>query len=178
MALVGPRRGQALVEFALVFPIIMLIVLAGIEWAIWQTAQTTARFAAQSGSLAATVVGAPPRAGYNATVTALQKGTLNGLPPTAITAACSLSPNGHPCGGPCRTRQPFDQACSVAAMPEPLSGSGVVGISSFQTQSANGQVIATVVVEGWIPAPVPLPFTGAFIPVQGYAQLPVQGVQG
>lgn len=172
------KRGQALVEFALVFPIIMLIVLGGIEWALWQTAQTTARFAAQSGSLAATVAGAPPGAGYNAAIIALQKGTLNGLPPSAITATCSQGPNGHPCGGRCKTNPPLDQACSVAPMPEPLSGAGVVGVSSFQTQPANGQVIATVVVESWIPAPVPLPFTGGFIPVQGYAQLPVQGVSG
>lgn len=172
------KRGQALVEFALVFPIIMLIVLGGVEWALWQAAQTTARFAAQSGSLAATVAGAPPGAGYDATVIALQKGTLNGLSPNAISATCSQGPDGHPCGGPCKTTSPLDQGCSVAPMPDPPTGAGVVGISSFQTQSATGQVIATVVVEGWIPAPVPLPFTGGFIPVQGYAQLPVQGASG
>lgn len=167
-------RGQALVEFTLVFPIIMLVVFGGIEWSLWQTAQSTAKFAAQSGALAVTVVGAPAGAGFNSAAEALGKGTLNALSPTSVAATCSINQAGHPCAGKCKTRGRLDQACSVAQMAEPTAGGGVVGISSFETETSGGQVVATVVVEGWIPAAVPLPILGGYLPVLGYAQLPVE----
>jgi Flp pilus assembly protein TadG len=50
-------RGSALVEFALVWPIVLLLVLGSVELAVWASEAAAARGAAMAGARAGTVVG-------------------------------------------------------------------------------------------------------------------------
>jgi len=52
------ERGTALMEFALAWPIVLLLVLGAAEMAVWESESTSAREAALAGARAGTVVGA------------------------------------------------------------------------------------------------------------------------
>ncbi|HYM67286.1 MAG TPA: TadE family protein [Patescibacteria group bacterium] len=59
----GPRpglAGAALLEFALVWPVALLLVLGCVELSLWATEAYSARAAALAGARAGTVVGANP----------------------------------------------------------------------------------------------------------------------
>jgi Flp pilus assembly protein TadG len=51
-------RGSALVEFALAWPIVLLLVLGSVELAVWASEAAAARGAAMAGARAGTVAGA------------------------------------------------------------------------------------------------------------------------
>ena len=51
-------RGSALIEFALVWPIVVLLVLGSVELAVWASEAAAARGAAMAGARAGTVTGA------------------------------------------------------------------------------------------------------------------------
>jgi hypothetical protein len=53
-------RGAAIVEFALVWPIALLLVLGSVELAIWETEAYAVRAAALAGARAGSVAGASP----------------------------------------------------------------------------------------------------------------------
>jgi hypothetical protein len=53
-----PRQGTALVEFALAWPVALLLVLGAVETAVWGSEAFAARFAALAGARAGAVAGA------------------------------------------------------------------------------------------------------------------------
>jgi TadE-like protein len=52
------ERGTALMEFALAWPIVLLLVLGAVEMAVWESESASARGAALAGARAGTVAGA------------------------------------------------------------------------------------------------------------------------
>lgn len=54
----GRERGTALVEFALAWPIVLLLVLGAVELAVWESEAAAARYAAVAGARAGTAAGA------------------------------------------------------------------------------------------------------------------------
>ncbi len=52
------ERGTALMEFALAWPIVLLLVLGAVEMAVWESESASAREAALAGARAGTVTGA------------------------------------------------------------------------------------------------------------------------
>jgi len=54
----GREQGTALVEFALAWPIVLLLVLGGVELAVWESEAAAARYAAVAGARAGTAAGA------------------------------------------------------------------------------------------------------------------------
>jgi len=54
----GREQGTALVEFALAWPIVLLLVLGAVELAVWESEAAAARYAAVAGARAGTAAGA------------------------------------------------------------------------------------------------------------------------
>jgi hypothetical protein len=54
----GGQRGTALMEFALAWPIVLMLVLGAVEMAVWASESASARDAALAGARAGTVAGA------------------------------------------------------------------------------------------------------------------------
>jgi Flp pilus assembly protein TadG len=52
------EQGTALVEFALAWPIVLLLVLGAVELAVWESEAAAARYAAVAGARAGTAAGA------------------------------------------------------------------------------------------------------------------------
>lgn len=75
-------RGTALMEFALTWPIVVLLVLGAVQLAIWASESTAARGAALAGARAGTVAGA------GADVAA--RVTLNSLTPALVGAGAAV----------------------------------------------------------------------------------------
>jgi hypothetical protein len=69
-------------EFALAWPVALLLVLGCVELAVWGTESSAARSAALAGARAASVAGADPRVGEQVTVHALSP-SLAGAAPVA-----------------------------------------------------------------------------------------------
>lgn len=65
-------RGTALIEFALAWPVALLLVLGGVEVALWASESLAARAAVLAGARAATVAGASPDTATVITIRALQ----------------------------------------------------------------------------------------------------------
>jgi len=78
----GSSRGTALMEFALAWPIVLLLVLGTVQLAIWASESAAARSAALAGARAGTVAGA----GTNVAA----RVTLNALTPAIIGAGAAL----------------------------------------------------------------------------------------
>lgn len=57
---IGPIRGTALIEFALAWPIALLLVLGTVETAVWSSETFAARSAALAGARAAAATGGTP----------------------------------------------------------------------------------------------------------------------
>jgi Flp pilus assembly protein TadG len=70
---VRASRGAALVEFALVWPLLLLLVLGGIELALWSSESFAARAAAAAGARAGATVGASPAVAQAVALAALQR---------------------------------------------------------------------------------------------------------
>lgn len=64
-------RGAALLEFALAWPVALLLVVGCVELSVWGSESYAARAAALAGARAASVVGASPAAGAEVAVRAL-----------------------------------------------------------------------------------------------------------
>ena len=64
-------KGTALVEFALAWPVALLLVLGCVELSVWGAESFAARSAALAGARAASVVGADPRVAATVTVRVL-----------------------------------------------------------------------------------------------------------
>lgn len=64
-------RGAAIVEFALAWPIVLLLVLGGVELAVWAVESLAARSAALAGARAASVAGSDPEVAAAVTLRAL-----------------------------------------------------------------------------------------------------------
>ncbi|TAN32095.1 hypothetical protein EPN29_10245 [bacterium] len=67
----GWMRGAAVMEFALAWPVTLLLVLGCVELAVWEAEAFAARSAALAGARAATVAGAGPGAAAAAALYAL-----------------------------------------------------------------------------------------------------------
>jgi Flp pilus assembly protein TadG len=65
------QRGTALLEFALAWPVALLLVLGCVELAVWGAESYAARSAALAGARAASVVGSNPRIAALVTIRAL-----------------------------------------------------------------------------------------------------------
>ncbi|TMB47674.1 MAG: pilus assembly protein [Chloroflexi bacterium] len=86
------RRGSALMEFALTWPVALLLVLGCVQLAIWATEAFAARSAALAGARAATIAGARPGIAAVVAVRALGPS----LPGTAVGAWCPGQGGGAP----------------------------------------------------------------------------------
>jgi len=75
-------RGAAMVEFALAWPVAILLVLGSVELAVWVTESFAARSAALAGARAASVAGASPEVAAAVTIRVLAP-TLIGVRATA-----------------------------------------------------------------------------------------------
>lgn len=67
----GGRRGTALMEFALAWPIVLLLVLSAVQVTVWESESAAARYAALAGARAGTVAGAGVDAAAQVTLRAL-----------------------------------------------------------------------------------------------------------
>jgi len=65
------HRGAAILEFALAWPVALLLVLGGVELAVWGAESFAARSAALAGARAASVAGSNPRIAALVTIRAL-----------------------------------------------------------------------------------------------------------
>ena len=64
-------KGTAVVEFALAWPIVLLLVLGAVQMAVWESEAAAARDAALAGARAGTVAGAGPQVAADVTIRAL-----------------------------------------------------------------------------------------------------------
>ncbi|HEV2027102.1 MAG TPA: TadE/TadG family type IV pilus assembly protein [Candidatus Dormibacteraeota bacterium] len=64
-------RGAAMVEFALAWPVALLLVLSSVELAVWVAESFAARSAALAGARAASVAGASPQVATGVTIRVL-----------------------------------------------------------------------------------------------------------
>ncbi len=71
MRCVASRRGTALLEFALAWPVALLLVFGCVELAVWGAESFAARSAALAGARAASVAGSNPRTAALVTIRAL-----------------------------------------------------------------------------------------------------------
>jgi hypothetical protein len=67
----GGQRGTALMEFALAWPIVLLLVLGAVQVTVWESESAAAREAALAGARAGTVAGASVDAAARVTLRAL-----------------------------------------------------------------------------------------------------------
>ncbi|WP_256479173.1 TadE family protein [Klenkia sp. PcliD-1-E] len=75
----APERGSSSVEFAVLFPVLVTLLLAGPQMALWYFAQDAAEAAAEAGARAGSLDGAPAGAGSDAAqdyLAALGTGTI------------------------------------------------------------------------------------------------------
>jgi hypothetical protein len=68
---IRPMRGTALMEFALAWPIALVLVVGAVETAVWGTEVFAARSAALAGARAGAVVGGSPAVAVEVTVRTL-----------------------------------------------------------------------------------------------------------
>lgn len=66
-----PSRGTALMEFALAWPVVLLLVLGAVQIAVWASETAAAREAALAGARAGTVAGASADLAAHVTVNAM-----------------------------------------------------------------------------------------------------------
>ena len=71
MRWIRSHRGAALLEFALAWPVALLLVLGSVELAVWGAESFAARSAALAGARAASVAGSNPRIAALVTLSAL-----------------------------------------------------------------------------------------------------------
>ena len=81
-------RGAALIEFALAWPVALLLVLGAVELALWASESFAVRAAALAGARAATVAGAGPDVAAEVALRALRPAVFG----TAVTAGCDVAP--------------------------------------------------------------------------------------
>jgi hypothetical protein len=67
----GPERGAAILEFALTWPVALLLTLGCVELAVWSAESFAARSAALAGARAAAVAGSTPQVAALVTIRAL-----------------------------------------------------------------------------------------------------------
>lgn len=101
-------KGAALVEFALVWPVLLLLVLAGIELAVWSSESFAARAAAAAGARAGATVGVSPTVAEAVSLAALQRSLVGvraaawcpssfGPPPPPVWVCATTSPTTEGC---------------------------------------------------------------------------------
>lgn len=71
MSRAGSRRGAAILEFALAWPVALLLALGCVELAVWSVESFAARSAALAGARAAAVAGSTPQIAALVTIRAL-----------------------------------------------------------------------------------------------------------
>ena len=71
MSRAGSRRGAAILEFALAWPVALLLALGCVELAVWSVESFAARSAALAGARAAVVAGSTPQIAALVTIRAL-----------------------------------------------------------------------------------------------------------
>lgn len=93
------ERGTALMEFALAWPIVLLLVLGAVEMAVWESESASAREAALAGARAGTVAGA----GVNVAVGVTVRVMSSSLVGVSATAWCPADPRPAPVLWVCAT---------------------------------------------------------------------------
>lgn len=91
-------RGSSSVEFAILFPIIVVLLFGGPQLAMWYFAREAAEAAAASGARAASADGAPTGAGQNSAETYLAKvgrGTITSYAVTEVDTATTVTIHIH-----------------------------------------------------------------------------------
>lgn len=82
------QRGSVLVEFALVWPLVLLTTLASVQVALWGSAAFAARAAALAGARVGAAAGGSPAAAFAAAAPVLRAA----MPQTSISAWCPGQP--------------------------------------------------------------------------------------
>lgn len=82
------RRGSALVEFALAWPVALLLLLGAAQVALWAGESFAARAAVLAGARAGTVAGADPDVASTVAVQALRPAVFG----TVVTVSCTARP--------------------------------------------------------------------------------------
>lgn len=96
-------RGTALMEFALAWPVALLLVLGAVEMAVWAAETFAARSAALAGARVGAIAGTPPDRAAGVTVRTLSPSLVgvtaaiwcpgqSGLPPAVWVCATDLGP--------------------------------------------------------------------------------------
>jgi len=92
-------RGAALMEFALAWPIVLLLVLGAVELTVWESETASARDAALAGARAGTVAGA----GLDVAVTVTLRAMSASLVGVGASAWCQGAPRPAPALWVCAT---------------------------------------------------------------------------
>ena len=140
----GRRNGQAMVEFAFVFPIFLAFIFGGLGVFLWQIYDISAQFVAQEGAQVQVAPGSRISTAESQALAAIPKSLLMNTPSDAYTYA------GTNCGSVSEPSGPSPNILYICAQ-----DTGSYGI--------------TVTVKGWKPSPFPLPFVGNAFPI--YAQV-------
>lgn len=91
---IGVEQGSSSVEFAILFPVIVVLLFAGPQLALWYLAREAADAAAQVGTRAASISGAAGEAGQTAAVNYLARlgsGAITGYTVTEADTATTVS---------------------------------------------------------------------------------------
>jgi len=94
-----PCRGAALMEFALAWPIVLVLVLGAVELTVWESETDSARDAALAGARAGTVAGA----GVDVAVTVTLRAMSASLVGVSASAWCQGAPRAAPALWVCAT---------------------------------------------------------------------------
>jgi hypothetical protein len=96
------QRGAALAEFAITWPLTLLMVLAAVEFSVWSAEAAAARSAALAGARAGTAVGGTPELAQSVTLAALRPSLAGTAPAPWCPGAAAPAPAVWVCaaGGP------------------------------------------------------------------------------
>jgi len=145
--------GQGMVEFALIFPVFIFLILGGILLFMWELYNASAQFVVQE----ATYV-----AGYSSTGTSYtasaETQALVAIHESML-AAVNVSPH--------------HVVMSCASAPKVAYK---LFLCAKSTTSGNSTTVV-VTVTGWMPSPTPIPIIGQLLPVHSQAEAVIQGFQ-
>ena len=110
------ERGGTLVEFAIGWPIALLVVLAAVQVAVWGTESYAARSAALAGARVGSVVGGTPSSASSTTVRALAPSLIAVAPAAWCPGQSSSAPQVWVCATDLGTAMQVDVGGSVPGL--------------------------------------------------------------
>lgn len=133
------QRGSTLLEFALAWPVVLLLALGAVQLAVWVSEVYAVRAAAAAGARAGSAVGAGPVTAEQVTLAVLRP-SLSG---TRAEVGCARQPSPNPAGiRVCVIRSPAEVRVRVAgkvptvvpvlAQALPVAADVAVAVEAFQ----------------------------------------------